>query len=441
MTKRKWQIVAALALVLALIGGTLAAVRAWDIAHRTRITAYFANATGVFPGDDVRILGVRVGAIETIEAQAQEVKMTFWVDEKYKVPAEAKAVILSPSLISARAIQLVPAYTKGRVMANNAVIPRDRTAVPVEWDDLRKQLQKLVQSLQPTERGGVSDLGALVNTAADNLRGEGTNIHDTIVKLSQAFSALGDHSRDVFSTIRDLSTVVSALQDSTDLMRALNRNLAATTALLDNQPDEVGEAIGDINDVVSDVQSFVDENREPLGVASDRLSSISVALNQSLDDIKQTLHIAPTQIANFTDIYPVAQGGFRGAFSLNNFQNPIQFLCGAIEAASRMGADRAAKLCVQYLAPIIKNRQYNFLPFGANPIVGAAARPNEITYSEDWMRPDYVPPAPPQAAPADQPPQGNRAPPPLADNPPPPAETPPAASNLQDLMVPTVVGS
>ena len=47
---------------------------------------------------------------------------------------------------------------------------------------------------------------------------------------------------------------------------------------------------------------------------------------------------------------------------------------------------------MQYLAPIIKNRQYNYLPIGGNPFVGAAARPNELTYSEDWLRPDAAPP-------------------------------------------------
>ena len=42
----------------------------------------------------------------------------------------------------------------------------------------------------------------------------------------------------------------------------------------------------------------------------------------------------------------------------------------------------------------MKNRQYNFPPSGLNPFVGASARPNEVTYSEDWMRPDYIPPQP-----------------------------------------------
>ena len=121
------------------------------------------------------------------------------------------------------------------------MIPRERTAVPVEWDDFRQQLEKLADTLQPTEPGGVSPLGAFINTAADNLRGQGANIRDTVIKLSQAFSALGDHSTDIFSTIKNLSILVSALQDSTDLMRQLNQNLAAVTGLLADDPDEVGQ--------------------------------------------------------------------------------------------------------------------------------------------------------------------------------------------------------
>ena len=137
--------------------------------------------------------------------------------------------------------------------------------------------------------------------------------------------------------------------------------------------------------------------------------------------------------------------GFTGVIALNNFADPISFLCGAIQAASRLNAEQSAKLCVQYLAPIVKNRQYNFLPIGENLFVGAQARPNEITYSEDWMRPDYVPPPGPGAAPA-----------PLAAGAPtpPPAVTPPQAATsptpsqptnpadgLPGLMVPPGAGS
>ena len=132
------------------------------------------------------------------------------------MPADAKAAILSPTLVTSRAIQLTPAYTGGPVMADDAVIPQERTAVPVEWDEVREQLEKLTETLQPTEPGGVSPLGSVINTTADNLRGQGANIRDTVIKLSQAFSALGDHSTDIFSTVKNLSILVSALQDSTD---------------------------------------------------------------------------------------------------------------------------------------------------------------------------------------------------------------------------------
>jgi phospholipid/cholesterol/gamma-HCH transport system substrate-binding protein len=392
MKNRIPRIVLAVVLVLTLVGGAVVAVRSLSTMHRTHIEAYFDNSNGLFRGDEVRVLGVPVGAIDAIEPEPNRVKISFWVDDTVRVPADARAAILSPQLVTARAIQLTPAYTGGPVMRNGAMIPQTRTAVPLEWDDLRAQLDKLSTALQPTQPGGVSTLGAFIDTAADNLRGQGANIRDSIIKISQAFSILGDHSNDIFSTIENLSVVVSALHDSSGLLRELNDNLASVTALLANDPDEVGHAISDLNAVVGDTTRFITENREAVGTTTDKLSSISKAAVDSLDDIKQTLHIAPTAFQNFINIYQPAQAALSGEMAITNFANPITFLCGAIQAASRLGNEQSAKLCVQYLAPIIKNRQYNFPPLGENFLVGASARPNEITYSEDRLRPDYVPP-------------------------------------------------
>ncbi|HJT90502.1 MAG TPA: virulence factor Mce family protein [Mycobacterium sp.] len=400
---RKGRIGIAAVLAVLLVAGIVAVSGPLRSSARTTMVAYFANSNGIFAGDDVRILGVPVGEIERIEPQPQGAKIMFWVKSKYQVPADAKAVIMSPSLVTSRAIQLTPAYTGGPAMADNAVIPEERTAVPVEWDDFRQQLEKLTETLQPTKPGGVSTLGEFINTSAENLRGEGANIRDTVIQLSQAMSALGDHSKDIFSTIKNLSILVSALQSSTDLMRQLNVNLSAVTGLLADDPNEIDNAVTNINDVIDDVKSFVAENKESVGTTSDKLASVTTALTQSLDDIKQTLHIAPSTFQNYLNIYQPAQGTLSGALAINNFANPISFICGAIQAASRMGGEQSSKLCVQYLAPIIKNRQYNFPPIGENLFVGAAARPNEVTYSEDWMRPDYVPPPAPGQVPPPEP--------------------------------------
>src|SRR5712675_3071091 len=136
------------ALVALLVGGLLIVQFSGPI-NKTKLTAYFDNSNGIYPGDQVRILGVPVGKIETIEPQPQRAKITFWVDGKYKVPADAKAVIISPTVVTARFMQLTPVYTAGPEMPDDAVIPKERTAVPVEWDDLRDQLEKLNKTLQP----------------------------------------------------------------------------------------------------------------------------------------------------------------------------------------------------------------------------------------------------------------------------------------------------
>ncbi|TPG36426.1 MCE family protein [Mycolicibacterium hodleri] len=427
---RYTRITLAVVLAVLLVGGLFTVTTSSTGANRVHVVGYFANSNGIFVGDEVRILGVPVGKIEKIEPEPQRVKMSFWYDEKFQVPADVMAVVLSPSIVSVRAIQLTPAFTSGPEMRDKAVIPEDRTAVPIDFDDFKVQLQRLTETLQPTEPGGVSTLGAFVNTAADNLRGQGANIRDTIIKLSQAFSALGDHSDDLFTTVKNLSILVDALQSSQDLLRSLNQNLAAVTGLLSNDPNELGNAIADLNNVVGDVRSFVADNRESLGTTSDKLASVSTTLVQSLDDIKQVIHVGAPAFSNFLNIYQPSQGALTGNLATNIFANPLQFICGAVQAASRLGAEQSAKLCVQYLAPILKNRQINSFPLGENLFVGESARPNEVTYSEDWMRPDYIPPpgsAPGGALPAEVPvvplPGDPTAPPP-ASGPLPPAGAP-----------------
>ncbi len=120
-----------------LVAGVVVLLRTSDTINRMNVVAYFDNSNGIYVGDDVRILGVPVGKIDKIEPQPERVKITFWYDSKYKVPADANAAILSPTLVTARAIQLTPAYTGGPVMADDTVIPQERTAVPVECDHFR----------------------------------------------------------------------------------------------------------------------------------------------------------------------------------------------------------------------------------------------------------------------------------------------------------------
>jgi phospholipid/cholesterol/gamma-HCH transport system substrate-binding protein len=147
---------------------------------------------------------------------------------------------------------------------------------------------------------------------------------------------------------------------------------------------------------------------------------------------------------NFLNIYQPAQSAMTGIIALNNFADIPQWICSSIEAASRARLARVSKLCMQYVIPIIKNRIYNYIPAGLNPFVGTQARPNEITYSEDRLRPGYAPPPPPDAPPPADGSQPAPAQPPVPAEPPGPVEplAPPpnaltdATQVLQNLMLP-----
>ena len=308
--------------------------------------------------------------------------------------------------------------------------------MPIEWDDFRQQLEKLTDSLQPTTPGGPSAVGEFINTAADNLRGNGDTARDTVIKLSQAVSALGDHSTDIFSTVRNLQLLVSALSSSSDLLAAFNTNLADVTTVLSNTPNEIADATKGLDGAVNDLRGFVAENREGLGVTVDHLNAITTALNDSRGDVKQVLHITPTVFQNFMNIYQPAQSAVTGILAPVNFANTVQFICSAIQAASRRGFEQSAKLCVQYLAPIIKNRQYNFPPLGVNPFVGSIG-----AAERDHLQRGPAEPAPAACrARGRSGAAGRRAGPlpaeaPLLGGPPPDATPTDASQGLEGLMV------
>ncbi|RYE43883.1 MAG: MCE family protein [Hyphomicrobiales bacterium] len=382
---------------LVVVAVAVVAATGWSFyrtSSTTTVTAYFTNTNGIYVGDQVKILGVDVGKIDAIEPDGERMKVTFHYDSQYQVPQDAKAAILSPSLVTSRAIQLTPAYTGGPALADQDEIPLERTAVPIEWDDFRAQLQHLSESLGPTEDSANGPLGQFVNDAADSLGGKGTDINTTLKKLSEAMSTLSDGRDDVFATVRNLQVFVSALVASDQQIVQLNQNLASVSGVLTNSDQELATSLDSVDALVHRIGQFIGENREGLGKSVDDLAAVTTMLNESRPDIEQLLHVLPNTLQNFYNIYQPAQGSMTGALAVTQMQNPIQFICGAIQAASQKGAAESAKLCVQHLAPVLNLIQMNYPPAGANPITSVQVRPDQIDYSQDSLR-GTVPTTPP----------------------------------------------
>jgi virulence factor Mce-like protein len=404
-TSRRWLVPALVAaLVVALIGGGFVAARALFFAPTT-ITAFFPTATAVYPGDEVRVSGVRVGKIDSIEPEGTQTRMTFTVDHGVPVPADAKAVIVAQNLVAARYLQLTPAYRSsdgGPKMADGAVIPLDRTAVPVEWDEVKKQLERLATDLGPTGDVSTTSVGRFIDSAANALAGNGEKLRQTLAELSGVSRILADGSGDFVGIIKNLQIFVTALKGSNDQIVAFNDRLATLSSVLDGSKSDLDAALSDLSVAITEVKRFVAGTRNQTAEQLEGLRVVSQTLVDVKTDFEQVLHVAPNSFANGYNIYDPDTGTPRGGFSIPNLASPMQFVCGMIGATQNTTAPETAKLCHDYLGPALRLLNLNYIPVPLSPYLAKSASPHNIVYADPELAPGGAggAPRPPENPPA-----------------------------------------
>jgi phospholipid/cholesterol/gamma-HCH transport system substrate-binding protein len=381
-------VIGSLVVVLALAGG-YAGWQLYQTLVNNTVVAYFPETNGLYPGDKVQIMGVQVGAIDKIEPAGDKMKVTFHYANKYKVPANASAVVLNPTLVAARNIQLEPPYKGGPVLADNAVIPEERTQVPTEWDALRKNVANIIDKLGPTPEQPKGPFGDVIESFADGLAGKGKQINTTLNSLSQALNALNKGRGDFFAVVRSLALFVNALHADDQKFVALNNDLARFTDSLTSSDQALAQAIQQTEGLLSTVRPNFADDREVLAHDVNNLATATTTLVQPepLNGLETGLHVLPTAFANEDQIYHPAQGAVTGLPVVVNFANPMEFICSAIQAGSRLGFQESAELCAEYLAPILDAIKFNYLPFGLNLFNTAYTTPKEIAYSEPRLQP------------------------------------------------------
>jgi len=377
---------------LIVASGLVAAFLGWQLCQKltnNTVIAYFPAANALYAGDKVVIMGIRVGAIDKIEPAGDKMKVTFHYHNKYKVPANASAVILNPTLVASRSIELEPAYKGGPTLPDDAVIPEERTQVPVEWDDLRNDITHIISNLGPTKEQPKGPFGEIIESFADGLSGKGKQINTTLDSLSTALTTLDEGRGDFFAVLHSLALFVNALHQDDQQFVALNKDLAQFTNNLNSSDQSAASAIQQTDELLSTARKFLTENRDVLVHDVNNLAEATTAIVQPTgrDGLETALHILPHMAANVLAIYEPAHGSLTGAPAIVNFANPLQFICSAIQAGSRLGYQDSAELCAQYLAPVLDAMKFNYLPFGMNVFSTADTLPKNVAYSEPRLQP------------------------------------------------------
>ncbi len=292
---------AALALALVCAGAVWWVFR--DVGATT-ITAYFTETVGVYPGSDLRVLGVKVGSVDSVTPVGKQVRVTMTVDHDVRVPASASAVVVSPSVVSDRYVQLAPAYSGGPAMRDGAVIPVARTATPVELDQLYTSLDQLTTALGPTGANSQGALSDLLNTGAANLAGNGQALGTVIQQLGAAARTLDGSSDNLFGTITNLQQFTTMLKNNDAQVRSAINQLASVSGFLSDDRHDLGAALTELATALGQVRDFVADNRGALKSNVDKLASITqVLVNQR------------ASLAESLDDFPLAADNLLGAYN------------------------------------------------------------------------------------------------------------------------------
>lgn len=340
---------------MVLLAATFFLVR--DGGETRTVTASFPRAVSIFTGTDVRILGVNVGTVTAVIPAGDSVRVEMEYDAAYRLPADAKAVIVTPTLVADRFVQITPAWDgSGQTMADGAEIELPDTAVPVELDRIYSSLRDLSEALGPNGVNKDGTLDHLLRASARALEGEGELGNEMILNLSQATETFGDSSEDLFATVEELATFTDALAQNDRLVRAFIRDLAGMSRSLVTERVELQRALSSVARAVGTVERFVKDNRKALVSSVERLTSVVRTINSERVSLNDALHAAPLALGNLAVAFNNQTGSIGSRIGLQGtFGDPDGLLCAIVQQSDMPDAskDLACRLFEQLLEPVV----------------------------------------------------------------------------------------
>ncbi|MFD3562204.1 MCE family protein [Streptomyces sp. NPDC058686] len=333
MSTRRRLLVGTLALAVLLAAG-IVGVRATGPGG-TRITAYFERAVGIYAGSDLRILGVRVGRVASVDPEGTQVRVTLDIDDGVKVPAGARAVAVAPSVVADRYVQLTPAYTTGPALRDGAKLPASRNRTPVEIDQLYDSVTELSKALGPGGANAQGALSGLLDTGAENLKGNGAAMGDSIEQFGKAAKTLNGSSDDLFTTLSQLQTFTTMLKEKDGGVRTTQENLDDVTNYFADNKDDLAAALKELGTALGQVKAFIKDNRGELKKNVERLVPITQTLVDQRASLAEALDVAPLAAGNVVNAYNPRTRTLDGRANLNELS-----MGGPLLPLPAVGGDR-----------------------------------------------------------------------------------------------------
>lgn len=281
----------------------------------TEVTAEFDSAVGLYPGSDVQVLGVPVGRVVAVDPVGGKVRVRMEIDEGQKVAADTGAVIVAPTLVSDRYVQLTEPWVGGDALEDGDRITT--TAVPVEIDDMYKSLVDVGEQLGPDGANRNGALSDFLEVLAKNLDGQGAGLNRMITEFSEASATVSGFDDDFFATISNLDTLNSTLLAHDSGVAGANEQLAVVARYLAEDRTDLSSAITELGEAMALLEGFVKDNRAAIRKSVDGLRGPTQVLVNQRASLEEAVRTIPLALQNFINAYDPGTNTLSGRGNLN----------------------------------------------------------------------------------------------------------------------------
>jgi len=308
------------------------------------LTAHFPRTVSVYEGSDVRVLGVAVGKVDSVTPSGTDVVVRMHYDGEVRVPADAKAVIVAPSIVGDRYIQLTPVFEQGdKVLADGAELSVDDTSVPLELDEIYSSLNDLNVALGPKGANQDGALSDLLKVTAENFDGQGEQLNRTIHDVGELSATLDNNKEELFGAAADLEGFIGTLAENDTTVRRFNQSVARLSTMLAGEREELAAALRNLGTAMTEVQRFVRDNKDNLHRNIRGLNRVSKVLVKQRDALDEILRVAPVALNNLGLTYNPQAGTLDTRANLGELGNvigadPAAFLCSVVRQADKSGS-------------------------------------------------------------------------------------------------------
>ncbi|MHC0433694.1 MCE family protein [Streptomyces sp. O3] len=258
--------------------------------------AWFTDATGLNEGDSVRISGVKVGQVSSIEiVQRRYAQVSFTVDESRSLPASTTASIKYLNMVGQRYIDLGRgAGPVGRTLEPGATIPLKRTSPALDLTQLFNGFQPLMQGLSPKETNQLA--GSIVQV----LQGEGATVESLLRTVGSLTTTVAAKDKVIGQVITNLSRVLKTVNTRQKGFTELIDTVEELVAGFSDDRKTVGKTIGSLGKLsVSTAEMFAD-GRAPLKAGIRDLGRLSGTLADNEPLIENFLQRTPRKMVALT---------------------------------------------------------------------------------------------------------------------------------------------